>query len=202
MTSVSVSTDQRYRSGSIYGSRPTRSKRAGAARVSVFQDQIWHLSPIVLQEHLREISLNFRSVPDGYVEHCKELCLALLVEEPPPGESLLSPATIRKHFGYLKEFVWFLDARGVPGLNAVSPDDLEQYRLEVAQNHPGDAMGQYHRVRVVRLLYLYGEHLPSGRLSADPYALASWSNNGLERVARRENSTARIPEPVLYSLIE
>ena len=53
---------------------------------SRFGDDVWDLSPINHQEHLRRNILNFPTLPQRFQLVAKELFYALLVGELPPGE--------------------------------------------------------------------------------------------------------------------
>lgn len=187
-------------SRSIYGSRELAAQ-SGPSNLSVFSDDIWDLTPLNQQEHLRSVTLHFLTLPSRHVLVGKELFFALLALEQPAGEPLLSPTTIRKHFGGFKKFTLWMEANGLERLDSLTPEDLDAYSRDLALEFPLGIDSQYKYLRIVRLIYLYSEKLNADRLSFDPNRQVGWRLGRGDLRSRSENSTERIPGPVLQPLI-
>ena len=100
---------------------------ARRATTSRFHDDVWHLTPAVLQQHKQAVILNFTTLPDLFRFVAKELCCAMLVRDLPPSERESRVETIRGYFVGLSLFLRWADQRGVPSLAAVTPGDLDAY---------------------------------------------------------------------------
>jgi len=183
-----------------------RQLRAGVTLedTSRFADDSWRLDPAILQHHIRSLSLVFDTVPARYRLHAKQLCFALLSGPLPPGEKRYAAITVRAVFGEAQKFLNWLETRpGRPGrpagpaLGDLTGQDLLDYQHHmVAVAGRGDGALQNAR-GAVGLFWRYRREL-TDPLRIDPRQIEGRS----ARTARaRENTTGRIPEPVLAPLI-
>jgi hypothetical protein len=78
----------------VLASRPLR-PGARQAATSRFGDDIWDLTPALLQRHKNALILNFPTLPARFRQAAKDLCYALLAGDLPSGERESSPDTIR-----------------------------------------------------------------------------------------------------------
>ncbi len=78
----------------VLASRPLRpgARRAGTSR---FGDDIWDLTPALLQRHKNALILNFPTLPARFRQAAKDLCYALLARDLPPGERESAPTSPR-----------------------------------------------------------------------------------------------------------
>jgi len=68
----------------VLARRPLRDGTARTA-TSRFSDDIWDLTPALLQRHKNALILNFPTLPAQFRPAIKELCYALLACDLPPG---------------------------------------------------------------------------------------------------------------------
>ena len=182
----------------VLASRPLRpgARRAGTSR---FSDDVWDLTPALLQRHKNSLILNFPTLPARFRPAAKDLCYALLSGDLPPGERESTPDTIRVYFTALKQFFTWADQRGIPALRAVTAADLDAYNEYLLAS--GWAVTyQAQRRQVVRLLWLYAGKLTSDALTFDPTLVPSWAGAPASGRAT-ENATPRIPEQVISPLV-
>jgi len=182
----------------VLARRPLRpgTRRAATAR---FSDDIWDLTPALLQRHKNALILNFPTLPAQFRQAARELCHALLARDLPPGEKESAPDSIRAYFTALKQFLTWADQRGIPALRAVTPADLDAYNDHLLAS--GRAVTyQAQRRRTVRLLWLYAGKLTSDALTFDPALVPSWADPPAPNRAA-ENTTQRIPEQVISPLL-
>lgn len=104
------------------------------AETSRFGEDVWRLEPVVLQQHVRSMMLNFGRVPDRYRLHAKQLCYAMLSGPLPAGEKRQSPVGIRGTLKDLRRFLTWLDTRPTgqgrprpPALAELTAQDLADY---------------------------------------------------------------------------
>jgi hypothetical protein len=97
----------------VLAGRPLRpgARRAATSR---FGDDVWDLTPALLQRHKNALILNFPTLPARFCQVARELCYALLARDLPPGERESAPDTIRVYFTALKQFLTWADQRGTP----------------------------------------------------------------------------------------
>ncbi|MBU3063166.1 hypothetical protein KO481_16720 [Nocardia sp. NEAU-G5] len=172
-------------------------------QTSRFGDERWRLEPAVLQQHVSSVSLNFALVPPRYRLHAKQLCYAMLAGPLPAGEQRLNPLGIPAVLTNLRRFLHWLDTRPTtparpqpPPLAEVIEDDLTDYfrHLVLVLPHAGT---RSEAQRSIHLLWRYRRGLPDP-LRIDPRQVDGWRG---QYGRGPENSTARIPEPVLGPLI-
>ncbi|NGY65084.1 hypothetical protein G7043_39845 [Lentzea sp. NEAU-D13] len=171
------------------------------AYTSRFMDEVWRLDPGVLQRHVKTLALDFPTIPGRYRLHAKQLCYAMLAGPLPPGEKRQSLFSIRSAFIDVRRFLSWLDNRPAvaghplrPDLARLTTDDLADYHRHLLTLP--NASASEHARRVVRLFWRYRTGL-ADPLSIDPHQVESWSRP--KRPA--ENTTDRIPEPVLWPLL-
>ncbi len=180
----------------VLARRPLRDgiARTATSRVS---DDIWDLTPALLQRHKNALILNFPTLPAQFRLAVRELCYALLTCDLPPGERESSPETIRSYFSAVKQFLTWLDQRGVMSLRSLGYADLDSYNDHLLTS--GRSLSHLaQRRHAVRLLWIYAGKL-SDALTFDPGALPGWAAAPSSRAG--ENSTPRIPEPVIAPLL-
>ncbi len=117
---------QRLADPYVLASRPLRPGSRGAG-TSRFGDDVWDLTPALLQRHKNSLILNFPSLPARFRPTAKDLCYALLARDLPPGERESSPDTVSVYFTALKQFLTWADQRGIPALRTVTAADLDAY---------------------------------------------------------------------------
>ncbi|MFE0023323.1 hypothetical protein [Amycolatopsis sp. NPDC059021] len=186
----------------VLADRPLRDG-VHVAGTSRFGDPSWDLSPAVLQHHTGAVVVHFDRVPPRYRSLVKQLCYALLSAPPPPGEKRQSIATVPQIVqGVTRFLTWLLtdsaSHRGTPGpaIATLAASDLVAYDQHLATRDITAAVRSRYRL-AVGMLWRYRTHLDDG-LTVDPRYIAAW---GKKPVTRIENSTDRIPEPVLGPLL-
>lgn len=182
----------------VLASRPLRpgARRAATSR---FGDDVWDLTPAMLQRHKNALILNFPTLPAQFRQAVKDLCYALLARDLPPGERESTPDTIRVYFTALKQFLTWAAQRGIPALHAVTAADLDAYNEHLLAS--GWAVTyQAQRRQAVRLLWLYAGKLTSDALAFDPALVPTWADVPASSRAA-ENATPRIPEQVISPLL-
>lgn len=182
----------------VLASRPLRpgARRAATSR---FGDDVWDLTPALLQRHKNALILNFPTLPARFRQAVKDPCYALLARDLPPGERESTPDTIRVYFTALKQFLTWADQRGIPALRVVTAADLDAYNEHLLAS--GWAVTyQAQRRQGVRLLWLYAGKLTSDALAFDPALVPSWAGAPASSRAA-ENATLRIPEQVISPLL-
>jgi hypothetical protein len=179
--------------------RPLR-ETAELEHTSRFTDDLWRLTPAVLQRHQTTLVLNFQLVPAHYRQVTKELCYAMLSGPLPPAERRLSITTVHRALNELKWFYAWLQARNPGGraLAELTGADLHDYQRHLLATIPS-TQARHDARHAVRLLWRYRETLSTDRLPLDPRHVEGWSEPAANRPA--ENATDRIPEPVLGPLI-
>ena len=178
-----------------------RPLRPGARRASTsrFGDDVWDLTPALLQRHKNALILNFPTLPARFRQVAKDLCYTLLARDLPPGERESTPDTIRAYFSALKQFLTWADQRGIPALRAVTPADLDAYNEHLLASGSA-ASDQWQQRHAVRLLWRYAGKLTSDALTFDPGLVPSWAEAPASSRAA-ENATPRIPEQVISPLL-
>jgi hypothetical protein len=173
------------------------------AETSRFGEDVWRLEPVVLQQRVRSMMLNFQLVPDCYRLHAKQLCYAMLSGPLPAAEKRQSPVGIRGTLRDLRRFLTWLDTRPAAPGRQTRPPLVELTARDLADYHKHllgirNAGTRENARRAVRLLWRY-RHGLTDPLPFDPRDLEDWASHRKQRPS--ENSTDRIPEPVLGPLI-
>jgi hypothetical protein len=177
----------------------TRPLRAGIARAATarFRDGVWDLSPATHTRHTRRVALNFLALPAHWRPVAKELFYTMLTGRA-DGMATLHVGTVRSYFTAVKQFLAWLEARGVPTLAAVGWADLEAYQRHLfTQRCTGER--RLLARRAVRLFWLCRSQLTADQLRVDPARLDGWPQ--VDRPSRGDNATRRIPEPVIGPLL-
>jgi len=138
-----------------------------------YRDDVWDLSPALLQRQQQSKVLDFTTLPPEYQAVAKELFFTQLAGDLPEGERRKQPVSVRIDFTRFKTFVDWLAARGITRLVDVEPDDVDAYRKHLL------GLGVSHSWRcglraAVHRLWVYRNHLPADRLTFDPSTLDDW----------------------------
>ncbi len=170
---------------------------------SRFADDRWVLTPAITQRHERSLVLDFTQLPAGHQPVARELFYGLLSGPLPPGLPRVSISTVRKTFTAAAYFLRWADSRaranpsGPAALARLAPADLDDYHRHLLATIRSRGTWAHYRASG-RLFWHYRAAL-SDPLGFDPAALDSWGEPNPS--ARGENSTPRIPEPVIGPLI-
>lgn len=183
----------------VLGKRPLRRDTARRT-TSRFVDDVWDLTPAVLQDTANCLRIRFSTLPAVFRPVAKDLFFALLAHKPPPGLNELTVTTIHGLFGAARAFLTWAQTMGAASISGVTPDLLRRYNHDlIAQG--GSIERRDHKRRAVRLFWLYRDALPEGdRLALDPLLVDDWIEGGAGRRGR-ENTTPRIPEAVMGPLL-
>jgi hypothetical protein len=169
-----------------------------------FDDDVWHLGPIMGQQHQGGRSLNFGSLPEAYRPVAKELFYSLLSGDLPADEDRPSVSTMASAMVELRRFLTWLSTRAAAlrrppePLSSLQAADLEDYYRHV---HACLANPDSRRfaLAAVRYFWRYRHQLSCDRLPFDPHkVIDGWSQSHRRP---RENTTDRIPEQVLGPLL-
>ncbi|MEU5149356.1 hypothetical protein AB0G42_19505 [Streptomyces yangpuensis] len=183
----------------VLGSRPLR-RGVSRSKTSRFEDDIWDLTPAVLQDHVKAVTLRWSTIPAAFRLVTKELLFALLAHKPPPGQPGLSISSIRMKFSEVKGFLTWAEKEGIASISEITPQLLARYNTALIAAG-GTVDRRDRKRRAARLFWIYREALPAdGRLSLDPPLIEGWHEGGTGRRGR-DNSTPRIPEPVMGPLL-
>lgn len=171
------------------------------ADTSRFTSDVWRLEAGLLQQHVKTLALDFTTIPGRYRLHAKQLCYAMLTGPLPPGERRQSLLSIRSVFSELRRFLSWLDSRPPAAGRRAQPDLAELTGSDLADYYRhllalSSASAREHARRAVRLFWRYRTGV-TDPLRIDPHQVESWSRS--KRPA--ENTTDRIPEPVLGPLL-
>jgi hypothetical protein len=166
-----------------------------------FGQDTWDLTPVIFQQHVRALMLNFAPFPDGYRQAVKQLCLAMLSGQLPPNETRPSALSLRRYLTEFKRFTTWLNARFPQAplpLRSVTLTELAAYAgyLDTVVSTP--ASREVAEV-AVRLFWRYRSAMPDDQLIVDPLDADRWGNS--TRRARGENSSERIAEDVMGPLL-
>lgn len=176
--------------------RPLR-PGASLAATAQFGDDVWDLSPAQLKAHSHQLSLYFTRLPERFRAAAKTLCDALLSGTVPEGEDALEIDTIHGVFRDLRAFLTWLDGHWPEDrtrLSGLTGSDLEAYLRFTITKFP-DRTARRTTVRSrVRYLWRWRHCLGDDGLRFDPALVDGWNEKWRKR---GENSTPRIPEPVL-----
>jgi integrase len=191
---------------SVLLNRPLR-PGTDPARLSVFADDRWNLTPAFFEEHTPSISLNFALTPTLFQPTAKYYLWQLLNRENPPvlrgsPGKRLAVRSIVTFFPSITAFLTWLDVRGITRLADTGHRELDAYLsdLLVAEISRDTLL---ERVNAVRRLWSWRECLPErDRLpqappwqGEDPQSLIGRKNRGVE------NRTPRIPAPTIDRLL-
>ena len=169
---------------------------------SRFADDRWVLIPAITQRHERSLVLDFARLPAAHQPVARELFYGLLSGPLPPGLPRVSISTVRKTFTAAAYFLRWADNRARttssrPALGHLGPADLDDYHRHLLATIRSRGTRAHYRA-TARLFWHYRAAL-NDPLGFDPAALDSWGEPNPS--ARGENSTPRIPEPVIGPLI-
>lgn len=170
------------------------------ASTSRYGEDLWVLSPALLQVHQSERSLSFLTLPAQFRTPAKEYFYALLAGNHPDGMKDLRISSVSARFNQLREFLLWADERGISALTHVTAEHLTAYHTHV-DSMRFSASTKTSKRAAVRSLWLYRSRLTDGSLPMDPFIL--WRDDAYRpnRDRRSENSTPRIPEQVIAPLL-
>ncbi|MEU8967126.1 hypothetical protein AB0C89_36300 [Streptomyces sp. NPDC048491] len=187
----------------------TRELRPGSdlARLSRFADDRWHVDPAIFEDHAQASSFNFVRVPAPLRLTAKCYVWQLLNYTGPKvmrhaQGGRLSVASVQHTFAGLKQFLNWLDRRGVTALSSVTPQLLDDYLADLADEEI-DLELKYRRLTEVRRLWANRDLLPASmRLPAAP----PWDGEDSRDLFGRaringDNRTRRIPERTMQPLL-
>ncbi|AJE82005.1 MULTISPECIES: hypothetical protein [Streptomyces] len=162
-----------------------------------FGDEVWKLKPAIVQDHHRELILNFPKIPGCFRQVAKELMACELAYDLPPGERPARIFTLRGHFADLRMFLEWAAKRGATRLADLTPGDLADYlthlgTLRIALDT------RRTKTFVARKLWLFRTKL-SDALAFDPAVIPGWVRPKHRKDG--ENTTERIPEQVIGPLL-
>lgn len=178
-----------------------RELRPGSTLTSTsrFADQVWDLTPALMQKHQRGKKLDFTTLPTRYRRVAKELCYAKLAGALPEGHRRPGVVSVRIQFTEFKILADWLDSHGRPAIGQITPGHVDAFRK--AQAARGISASWAAQLRqTVRELWVFGDLL-SERLPFDPRVVFDdwYDRPGRDRPT--ENRTGRIPEEVLGPLL-
>jgi len=164
---------------------------------SRFRDDVWILTPALIQRHQQALQINFRTVPEPYRLLAKTFFYVKLSGDLPPGEDRVGVSTIRSTSTEIRRFLNWLDEQfdHPPLLSDLSVEDLEKYRKHVVKTLTTSR--RHLALAAVRQLWKFRNVLPD-QFAFDPLeACEDWS---IPHTERSENTTPRIPDQVLGPL--
>lgn len=168
---------------------------------SRFDDDVWSLQAAVLQVHQKPLSLNFDLLPAQHRLLAKHLFYAMLSGPLPAAEQRPSISGVRQTLTELKRFfTWLHDRAPDRRPHELAGPDLIAYQHHLLATLP-TATARGSARAAVRRLWRWRDALKpaGGGLPFDPRHLRGWGEP--DNAAPAENSTDRIPEPVLGPLI-
>jgi integrase len=181
--------------------------RPGVPRASLplFGEDYWDVTPVVFRENARRChcSVDFAQLPDPAQRlTAKEYLYARLHEPAGSPRPCLAPASIRAVFNRLRRFMTFVESRrGQFRLDLLEQTDLDAWLAQLR------VVGERGPHQVASLLDVPADlHLHADRLSQSGFTFTPWRGRPVSQVAgcppvSRENSTPRIPEPVIAALL-
>jgi integrase len=181
--------------------------RPGVPRASLplFGEDYWDVTPVVFRENARRChcSVDFAQLPDPAQRlTAKEYLYARLHEPAGSPRPCLAPASIRAVFNRLRRFMTFVESRrGQFRLDLLEQTDLDAWLAQLR------VVGERGPHQVASLLDVPADlHLHADRLSQSGFTFTPWHGRPVSQVAgcppvSRENSTPRIPEPVIAALL-
>jgi integrase len=178
----------------------TRKLRPGCAldQTASFADDVWSLTPGLLQKHQHNRYLDFGTLPAQFALSAKEVFYALLTGDLPAGfERCRSLYSIHSQFGYARDFLRWADQRGVRQLTALTEADIGEY-VVCLKKQKLSAAAYTSKLRACSLFWRMRHCLTADQLRFEPVPRLLPNGRG-ER--RRENVTERIPEQVLAPLL-
>lgn len=180
----------------VLARRPLRSG-ISPEETARFADEVWKLKPAIVQDHHRELILNFPAIPDCFRQVAKELMACELTYDLPPGERPARIFTLRGRFADLRLFLQWAAKRGAVRLADLTTADLADYlahlgTLRIALDT------RRTKAFVVRKLWLFRTKL-SDALAFDPAVIPGWVRGKHRKEG--ENTTDRIPEQVIGPLL-
>lgn len=184
-----------------------RRVRAGTQRLSMFQDDVWDLTPAVLEAHTKAISINWELAPREFRDALKEYLAFQLHWKPTALEidrfgQRLSVMSISQHRRHLFQFANFLCKAGVTAFAGASEAITDAYAGSVASSDRSYS-DKRHALGALKTLWRVRELLPiASRLPEAPL----WGGRSPEDIigaipSTGTNSTRRIPDLVISGLL-
>ncbi|MET8699847.1 hypothetical protein ABZW10_13390 [Kitasatospora sp. NPDC004723] len=184
----------------VFATRPLREgwQLENTAR---FGDDEWDLSPALLQKQQKTIKLAFHTLPAAYRQVAKEIFYAILALEPPPGEVTLGIVSARSRFSTVKYFLTWLESIGSPRMDSLDLETLDRFHRKLIKETTAGLTARTSKRRALRTFFLFRHLLPTDHLVVDPAELEGWKDDPIAHRRARENTTERIPEPVLAPVV-
>ncbi len=178
----------------------TRKLRPGHSldQTACFDDDLWSLTPALLQKHQHNRYLDFGTLPAQFAQTAKEVFYGLLTGDLPAGfERCKSVYSIHCQYGYARHFLRWADQRGVQQLAALTEADIADYIICLKkQKLTAGAYGT--KLRACSLFWRMRHRLTQDQLRFEPVPRQPPNGRGEPRA---ENATERIPEQVLAPLL-
>ena len=176
-----------------------------AASLPMFGETCWDVAPAVFRENARRchcsVDFGVLANPTQRVT-AKEYLYARLREPEGSLRPRLAPGSIRAVFNRLRRFMSFAEERkGVFDLSLLRQTDLDVW---LAHLQTGGARASYQVAALLDLPIDLHEH--ADRLSQPGFGFTPWRGRSAFQIAgcpplARENSTPRIPAPVISAML-
>lgn len=172
--------------------------------LSQYGDEMWDLSPAVFRENARRchVTVRFDSVADPMIATTlREYLYARLNVERPGYRPVLPPASVRGAFNRARRFFEFVAATlGRCELGRVDQELVDRY-VKTLRSAGVRPVVVSHLLEVVFDLHALRDHLPTARLSFEPWPGRSPSQVAGVTYQAAENRTPRIPELIIAPLL-
>ena len=181
--------------------RPGVSKAA----LPLFGEDLWDVTSVVFRENARRChcSVDFSQLGDPVqLLSAKEYLYGRLHEPEGGPRPRLAPASVRAVFNRLRRFMTFATARrGAFDLGALNQGDLDAWLAHLQTN---GERASFQIAALVDVAIDLNEH--ADRLSHGGFRFTLWRGRAAFLIAgcpplARENSTPRIPEPVIAAML-
>lgn len=181
--------------------------RSGVPKASLplFGEDLWDVTPAVFRENARRChcSVDFAQLSDPAQRITAKEYLYARLHEPEGGlRPRLAPASVRAVFNRLRRFMSFAaDRRGAFDLGTLDQADLDAWLIHLRTG------GERATFQVAALLDVAIDlHEHADRLSHGGLRFTPWRGRAAFQIAgcpplARENSTPRIPEPVIAAML-
>lgn len=175
------------------------------ASLPLFGEDLWDVTSAVFRENARRChcSVDFSQLGDSAQRLSAKEYLYARLHEPEGGpRPRLAPASVRAVFNRLRRFMTFATARrGAFDLGALNQGDLDAW---LAHLQTDGARASFQIAALVDVAIDLNEHADC--LSQGGFRFTPWRGRAAFQIAgcpplARENSTPRIPEPVIAAML-
>lgn len=174
------------------------------AALSRYGDEMWDLSPAVFRENARRchVTVRFDVVADPMIAAAlREYLYTRLNVERPGHRPVLPPASVRSAFNRARRFFAFVAATlGRCELGRVDQALVDRY-AKALRSAGLRTIAVAQLLEVVFDLHALRDHLPTARLSFEPWPERSPALVAGVAYQADENRTPRIPEPIIAPLL-